>query len=114
MVRVTLRLPDELHHLAKELSEQQGVSLNDVIVQAVASALRSGPQDESNQGERQVRIERLRAALGDMVVSIDLSDFPEQVRPNPQMPDRDVLFHSLPVLSPPLSQTIIGEREDRF
>jgi hypothetical protein len=110
VARITLRLPSELHQRAKELSEQQGLSLNEAIVQALESALNSGYIEARDFGDQQARLDRLRVALGEMVVSIDLSDFPVQVRPNTQMPDRDSLFNSLPVLSPPLSRTIIEER----
>jgi hypothetical protein len=66
-------------------------------------------QPELTPHEAELR--RIREALGDMLAPpIDFSNWPEHLRPTPDMPDRDTLRGSMPKLSPPLSQTI---REDR-
>lgn len=114
MARVTLRLPDHLHSRVRKLSHERGVSLNELIVDSLETTVALQATNDQEEDIRKTRIERLRASLGDLVVDVDISDFPVELYPNAQvMLDRDALFQSLPVLDPPLSRTVIEEREDR-
>ena len=53
---------------------------------------------------------RLRAALKDMIVDVDLDAWPAHLRPTADMPDRDTLRRSLPRSNRP---AWIDIREDR-
>jgi hypothetical protein len=56
---------------------------------------------------------RIREAMGDLLAPpIDFNNWPERLRPTPDMPDRDTLRKSMPKLDPPLSQTIREERDE--
>ena len=97
------------------MSNERGVSLNELIVDSLETTVAFQGTIDQGDDARRSRIERLRASLGDLVVHVDVSDFPVELYPIAQeMPDRDALFHSLPILDPPLSKTIIEEREDRL
>ena len=54
----------------------------------------------------------MRRALGDLAVQIDISQFPPELRPYPGQAEE--AFESLPRLDPPLSRTIIEDRENRI
>ena len=56
----------------------------------------------------------IRAALGDEIEEIDILNFPPELRPGPEPVDHAALRASMPVLDPPLSRTIIDERDDRI
>ncbi|HYM16491.1 MAG TPA: hypothetical protein VEZ14_13120 [Dehalococcoidia bacterium] len=65
------------------------------------------------ESTREAERRRIREALGDMLAPPpDLSQWPEHLRPTPDMPDRDTLRRSMPRLNPPLSQTIRDERDE--
>lgn len=112
MTRLTLRLPDSLHRRLLALSAEAGTSLNQLIVGALSeAATRPRPQPGQEDSLRE-RVQRLRAALGDMVVEIDPADFPAWVEFRDKLPSHEELARMLPRLDPPLSQTIIEEREE--
>lgn len=107
MARVTLRLPESLH--ARLIAESRAVekSLNEVIVQSLEARL---PAASPHLGDEQAR---MRAALGDLLVSAD-----DLLPPWGDEQDTPLLSHvelqaRLPRLDPPLSRTIIDDREDR-
>jgi hypothetical protein len=52
------------------------------------------------------------AALGDLVMELDVGKFPPQFRPWKGLRGREALRKSLPRLTPPLSATIIEERAE--
>ena len=55
----------------------------------------------------------IRAALGDLVIEVDTSRLLRQLRLQGKLPDREAFLTSLPKLSPPLSATVIEEREEQ-
>jgi hypothetical protein len=114
MARVTLRLPDDLHQRLVADSQKLNVSMNELAVAALRDGLARQEAERSAERSLSEQVRRLRSVLGDLVVDIDVNQFPAAVRPNAQMPDRDDLFNSLPRLNPPLSATVIEEREDRI
>lgn len=110
-MRVTLRLPDELHHRLEARSRESGASLNQTIVAALHEALSRADRDGGDDAVEQLR--HIRMALGDLVVELDESQLPPELRPSEDLPDTDALRESMPRLDPPLSATIIADREDR-
>ncbi len=107
MARVTLRLPESLHARLIAASRAAGKSLNELIVESLEERLPAQSRDVGTDREL------FRAALADLLVSAD-----EVLPPWPEEADTPLLTHEelqnrLPVLSPPLSQTIIDDREDR-
>ncbi len=114
MARVTLRLPEDLHRRLRTASERTRASLNQFIVTAVSEAL--AREAATGQAENPLVEEsrRVRNALGDLVIQLDPSQVPPQLRPPKDLPDADTLRQSVPVLQPSLSATIIAERADRI
>ncbi len=114
MPRVTLRLPDDLHRRLRAASERTGASLNQLIVAALSEALAREAAADQAEGSLLEQVQRVRRALGDLVVELDLQHGPPYLRPSEGLPDTDTLRQSMPVLMPPLSATISADREDRF
>jgi hypothetical protein len=112
-MRVTLRLPDDLHHRLEARSRAAGASLNQTIVSTLHEALAHTERDAADDGPaEQVRL--IRMALGDLVVELDETELPPELRPSEDLPDTDALRESMPRLDPPLSATVIADREDRI
>ena len=66
---------------------------------------------ETPESRREEERRRLRAAMGDMLAPpIDFGRWPENLRPRPDLPDRDKLRRSLPKSTRPAWMDI---REDR-
>ena len=65
------------------------------LLTAVRHALRR-EKPEPDLDPREAERQRIREALGDAVGSINLSLWPEHMRPRPGLPDRDTLRRSLP------------------
>lgn len=82
------------------------------LLAGLRHALRGREKPEHDIDPKDERA-RIRAAMGDMLApSIDFSLYPERLRPRPGMPDRDTLRQSMPILDPPLSQTVREERDE--
>ena len=113
MARVTLRLPEDLHRRLRSASERTGSSLNELIVAALSDALARAEVADESEGSLLEQVQHLRRALGDLVVEVDVSHLSPQLRPREDLPDTDTLRRSMPELVPPLSATIISDREDR-
>ena len=114
MARVTLRLPDDLHRRLRAASQQAGASLNELIVATLSEALAHGRVLGQGQDPLLEQVQHVRRALGDLVVELDWSALPPHLQPSRDLADSDTLRQSLPELVPPLSATIIADREDRF
>lgn len=56
----------------------------------------------------------IRDAMGNALEEIDITLFSPGLRPAEERVDHTALRASMPVLNPPLSQTIIEDREDRL
>ncbi|WP_374688772.1 toxin-antitoxin system HicB family antitoxin [Promineifilum sp.] len=59
MTAISLRLPDSLHKLARELAEQEGISMNQLITLALAEKL-SALRTESYLEARAARGDRAK------------------------------------------------------
>ena len=117
MVRVTLRLPDDVYERLKRASHESGRSLNQVMVDALRdSELTCGPPPHASD------FEKLRWAARDHAPpwTDDDDALMAQVFPDDD-PDAPVLTHEelwalMPKLPPEkwASTMIIEDREDRF
>ncbi len=111
MGRVTVRLPDDVHRSLRAEAARKGESLNQLIVEAVSSALEpQGPRASKTPLQKEVA--RIKRLLGDIVGEVDYSHFPEHLRPRPDLPDTETLTDALGERLPPLSAQIIKEREE--
>ncbi|MBI4493873.1 MAG: toxin-antitoxin system HicB family antitoxin [Chloroflexi bacterium] len=112
MARVTLRLPEELHRRLRAASERTGASLNQLIVAALREALaRDAVVDQAEEALLE-QVQHIRSALGDLAVELDVNHLPPHLRPREDLPHPDTLRRSMPELVPPLSATIVEDRED--
>ena len=111
MTRLTLRLPDDLHDRLRNASSQTGQSLNQTIVSALSAALDETSPD-ADQSPLREQLQQVRAALGDLIVEIDVSRFLAELGLADTHSGEETL-RSLPSLDPPLSITVIEDREDR-
>jgi hypothetical protein len=114
MTRVTLRLPDDLHQRLRAACFQTGVSLNQFIVATLNEAVARGEVVGEEEKPLLEQVRHIRAALSELVVELDTSQLPPHLRPGNDLPDSAEFMQSLPKLDPPLSATIIADREDRF
>jgi hypothetical protein len=114
LTRITLRLPDDLHRRLSAASEQYGTSLNQLIVAMLNGALAHDDLAASMEDLVLAQVQQIRRAMGDLVVEIDADFLPPGVRPREHLPDSDTLRQGMPTLHPPLSATIIADREDRL
>lgn len=108
MARVTLRLPESLHARLVAESRATDRSLNELIVESLETRL---PDVPSSVDEKR---ELMRKALGDLLVSVDevMPLWPGEEEDAPVLTHEELVAR-LPRLDPPLSQTIIEDREDR-
>jgi hypothetical protein len=83
------------------------------VVAAVRDALERGAVEEMADPVRE-QVRYIREALGDLVVELDVASLPPQLRPNEDLPDSDALRETMPQLVPPLSATIVDDRQDRL
>ncbi|CAA9281498.1 MAG: hypothetical protein AVDCRST_MAG77-3884 [uncultured Chloroflexi bacterium] len=113
-MRVTLRLPDELHHRLEARSRAVDASLNQTIVSMLHETLaRLDGRTEAGMEGRAAQLQRVRTALGELVVELDEAELLPELRPGARPQDTDALRTSMLCLDPPLSATIIADREDR-
>jgi len=83
------------------------------LLAGIRHALGKRETVEPDLTPRESERRRIGEALGDMLAPpIDFNNWPEHLRPTPDMPDRDTLRRSMPKLDPPLSQTIREERDE--
>ena len=109
MTRITLRLPDQMHQAFQQLARRAGISLNEAMVAALQQSLtrREASNTESNLVyERQVIELALQGLLAELPMSrLSVKDDRNATR----TPHEEV-----PLLTPPLSSTILEERSDRL
>jgi len=106
MIRLTVRLPDDLHGRLVKRSRAAGKSLNQLIVEGAAYAASGGPAPQLSERER------WRLALGDLLADTEAL-FEEPGDEDTPLLSYEELDRIMPRLDPPLSQTIIEDREDR-
>ena len=83
------------------------------LLAGIRHALGRREHAEPELTPRELERQRIREAMGDLLAApIDFNNWPEHLRPTPDMPDRDALRDSMPKLDPPLSQTIREERDE--
>ncbi len=113
-VRVTLRLPESVYERLRQAGQSSGRSLNQVIVDALREVDLS---DRPPQGA--IPQELLNWALRD--ITRPWTDADDELMAGVFGDDNDTpllsheeLLAAFPPLTPPLSETVIELREDRF
>ena len=114
MTRITLRLPDELHRRLRAVSQEAGTSLNQTIVTILDGATNGERKSSEKLSLREAERRRLRAALGDHLADLDVDSLLSLVPHAVPVSSHEELQRMMPKLDPPLSRTIIEDREDRF
>jgi hypothetical protein len=89
------------------------MSLNELIVSSLRETIETVEVTSTGPDSVAARAERLRAALGNLVVHTEPPKVPSKLSFDATPEQRQAFRESMPVLDPPLSQTIIEEREDR-
>ncbi|HEY3117678.1 MAG TPA: hypothetical protein VGK54_13125 [Chloroflexota bacterium] len=95
-------------------AQRTGAPLNELIVATLIDSLTRGDTTEQPGDAREEQARLIERILGDLAVSLDVSNLPLNIQPSVDLPNTDTLRQSLPELSPPLSTTIIANREDRL
>src|SRR6266550_4243305 len=109
MTRITVRLPDHLHHALQQRAHRTGISLNEAIVAAIRQTL-NGREVMSKGTDLAYERQTIELALQDLLTELEPSHFSkEQARNSSQTP-----AGAIPRLTPPLSSTIPEERSDRL
>ena len=116
MVRVTLRLPEDVHKRIERASRASGRSLNQVMVDALRAADLIPPMDaELSDFEKLGRaVEERAPGWNDDDEDVEDDDFFNDGVPVPEL-TREELWGLMPKLPPDkwLSKAVIEDREDR-
>ena len=113
MTRLTLRLPADLSERLRDESRRAGVSLNQMIVATLRTAITQSQPTGSQSDPLKEQVQHVRTALRDLVTEIDLSQFPPNLRPHKEDFGGDRPVSNAPQLNPPLSETILEERREQ-
>jgi hypothetical protein len=110
-VRVTLRLPDNVYQRLAHASQESKHSLNEVIVRALERSDLTPARPEGMTPQQ-----LLNWALRDLGGPLSETEIAALAWDDEELPDisdaeLDALLQGI---SPPVSQTIIDDREDRF
>ena len=112
MKRLTLRIPDDLHRRLHASSRASHSSLNDTILTMIRRGLTASEEGPADETPRERERRRVHEALASFSSRSDTNSLFPWVPPLPPDFDWEAFRRSLPVLDPPLSQTIIQEREE--
>jgi hypothetical protein len=112
MIRLMLRLPDEVHRRLVASAQTSRHSLNQVIVDILSDALGCGKSSRSGETPLEAERRHLRETLGDFVVEYKPEDFERFLGPPVDPSRRDSIIASIPPMDPPLSHAIVEEREE--
>jgi hypothetical protein len=112
MTRLTLRLPDEVHRRLAATARESGDSLNQAIVAILSDALGCGKSGRAEETPRVAERRRIREALGDLLVEYKAEDFAAFLGPPMDREQRDAIIALISPMDPPLSHSIIEEREE--
>lgn len=83
------------------------------LIAGLRHALRREHAAEPPLDDREAERQRIREIMGDLLAPpVNYDNWPEHLRPHPDLPDRDALRARMPVLDPPLSETVIEERNE--
>ncbi len=113
MARLTLRLPDEIYQRLCAAARRKGISLNQAILETLDRDLLPAP---ATAPENETPEERERRLMHQWIAGShrndDFSALPPHLHPDHAPRDREAFLRSLPKLDPPLSHTVIQEREE--
>lgn len=85
-----------------------------MIVVALRDSLARAEMAEQAEGSLLEQAQHIRRTLGDLAAELHAENLPPYLRPPEDLPDTDTIRESMCELVPPLSATIIADREDRF
>lgn len=109
MARITLDIPDELYERLKAAAERNESPLDDAIISTLDTGI-GRDEDELRLSAREVELRRLREALSDILA--DTSSWRGAFKTGLSRAERERILREMPPLDPPLSQTVIEEREE--
>lgn len=115
MVTLTITIPDDIYERLKAVTEESATTVDDTISTLLNDALPSAAMPVRSQAEIEDERRRVREALKDISTEFDWDEFHKGSDITPMTDaERKAILRTLPVLDPPLSQTIIEDREDRI
>lgn len=114
MQRLTLRLPDRLHRRLRERARGTGASLNQLIIEELDRSIPSSDQPAPTPGSVEEERRLVRIALKDGLVDAAGFGWTTSGDDSLEVLDDAAFRASMPKLDPPLSRTIIEDRENRF
>ncbi len=114
-VTITLTVPDDLYEQMKHLTDGSEEAIKRLMVRILEQEYGSKHENQTASTARDERTRQLRRAMGDRASAVDPEEYLRRVGIEPMTDEemREVLA-TIPVLDPPLSQTVIEEREDRL
>jgi hypothetical protein len=107
-VKLTVRLPADMHQRLRRRARENNLSLNQTIIQAVQEALNSEPAGETLSEREQV----LRVLKESGLYEPLGPEWRKSIGDEPVLPHEE-LRQQIGELSPPLSETIIEDRGPR-
>ena len=116
--RITLELPDSLMERIAETSRRLDRSPEQVILALLEGDI--PPTRVAMQPSAAVPSERVSQPLGTPPTEEEMQQFADMMQTiwdeddDEPVPTHEELWAMMPVLDPPLSQTVIDMREDRF
>jgi hypothetical protein len=116
MVRVTLRLPDDVYERIQRASRESGRSLNQVMTDALRGAdLACGPAPDTSDFEKLRWAAREHAPPWTEEDDALMTGFFGEDEPEAPVPTREELWARMPLLQPEnwASRIVIEDREDR-
>jgi hypothetical protein len=115
MVTLTITIPDHLYERLKAVTDESAMSLDDAIISAISGTYSCDEPRERSRAEIEDERRMVREALKDISTEFDWDEFHKGSDITPMTDaERKAILRTLPVLDPPLSQTIIEDREDRI
>lgn len=110
MVRVTLRLPADVHRRLRAAAARRGTSLNQMVVAAPSQALAREEDETPAERPMPAQVPHIRQVLSDLVSTLELHALPPHLRPSDDLPESKTLRRTLPQLIPPRSAMLVAER----
>ncbi len=114
-VTIRLTVPHHLYERMKQSTDGSEDAVKRLMVRILEQEYGSKNENQTASSARDERIRQLRQATGDRASAVDPEEYLRRLGIKPMTDEemREVLA-TIPVLDPPLSQTVIEERQDRL
>lgn len=110
MAAIHVTIPEDLYALVKARVGDSQDALDRAVADALRQSLAKPTTSEPSLDEQRARI---RAALGDLAAPANWLDDQLEALGGPLTPEEEEEYYrTMPVLDPPLSQTLIQMREE--